>query len=72
LVEMDDFFQDYIERNASRDPFRNLEYYAMPLAVGGSSYFASIMISIFCFKPKTTEWCVSLYPALACPNASSI
>jgi len=56
LAEMDDFFQDYIERNASRDPFRNLEYYAMPLAVGGSSYFASIMISIFCFKPKTTEW----------------
>ena len=48
--------QEYIERNASRDPFQNLEYYAMPLAVGGSSYFASIMISIFCFKPKTTEW----------------
>jgi len=56
IAEMDELFKDYIERNASSDPFRNLEYYAMPLAVGGSSYFASVMVSIFCVRPKTTDW----------------
>merc|ERR1711939_1164850 len=58
VEEMDEMFQEYIENNAARDPFQNLEYYALPLAVGGSSYFATIVISIFCFQPKTTEWCV--------------
>ena len=55
-AEIDELFQDYIENNASRDPFQNLEYYALPIAVGASSYFATILISLFCFQPKTTEW----------------
>jgi len=49
-------YDEYVEANKNRDPFKNLEFYALPLAIGISTYFLRVILDIFCWQPVTTEF----------------
>ncbi len=54
--EIAEKLNEYVDANKNRDPFRNLELYAIPMVVACGSYVVRVFTDLVCFEPLTPEF----------------
>jgi hypothetical protein len=49
-------YEEYSVNNANRDPFKNLEFYLLPLTIALAAFFLRSVTDMTCFEPATKNF----------------
>lgn len=56
VVDIDALYEDIKSANANKDPYKNIEFYLVPGAVGATAYVARVFSDVVCLEPVTDEF----------------